>query len=205
MVYSPCSVSVLQRSPFPAERALDSAVPRRQERFWAALFLQGSSSPVLGCLMCPWFICIRGRGAGHPQEGLEGICPGSAASTAAPWGKRCSLGLPSPRERDEEGVLRSLCSAFLLMKVLAAGETSQPLPRPAVPSPGGCGEGAGLVLKGLMQLLPFIASGEAFTDPTGKLGADRPQLPLLIPAPAACAGSPWEEGLGVGRDLCAVL
>lgn len=89
-------------------------------------------------------------------------------------------------------MLQSLCSGFLSGDLLAAGEMSQPsqgLPRPGPGgcTPRGCGEGVGLVLRGFMQLLPFLVATveRPFTDPAGELGADWPQLPLLIPtAPA---------------------
>lgn len=46
-----------------------------------------------------------------------------------------------------------------------------------------------------MRLLPFVATvARPFSDPTGKLGADWPQLPLLIPAQTACAGLLGRKG-----------
>lgn len=126
-----CSVpAVLQRSPFPPERALDSPVPCWQEHLWAVFFLKGSFSPCpAGCQVAERAQCgCRGRSTGHSQEGLEGICPGSAASGAGALGKPCSLGLASPQERGR-GMRRVCCSpsapVFFLLKVLAAGETSQ--------------------------------------------------------------------------------
>lgn len=52
-------------------------------------------------------------------------------------------------------------------------------------------EGAGLGVKGLMQLLVFVNTAKRpLTELIGKLGADCQRLPPLIPAPTTLCVSP---------------
>lgn len=78
-------------------------------------------------------------------------------------GKTLFPGIGIAPGEDEEGVLRSLCSPFL-----PAERPGSRRDEPAPPQgPGGC---VGLVLKGLMQLLPVLGHLLIQQENWGQLG-----------------------------------
>lgn len=108
-------------------------VPRWQERFWAALSLQGSCSPVpAGCRAlerAPDSSAFR-EGARGPRrkKGWKGSVLGARLPLLVLWENP----VPWDRHGPGRGMRRVCCSpsapVFLVVNVLAAGETRQPSP-----------------------------------------------------------------------------
>lgn len=200
-----------QREPWARSAAL-------AEPFQAGLFLQGSSSrcqPGAGLINVA-LINLHSRKELWAPPGRSGKDLSWERSFHCCCSGKTEFPGTGIATGEGRGMSRVCCSpsapVFFLMNVLAAEETSQPFPgtlcRVLVAAPGGSGcgegEGAGLVLKGFLQLLPFLATAERPSlIQQEKFTADWPQFPLLI-LPQQLCGSPWEEGPGgaVTSVLC---